>query len=114
MKIHLVCASLSLALISAAPFALRAEDAVTDKPPAPEVVKTDTRIDNDLLATIRKSIADDKTLSTLGQNIKVERDEDTLTLTGLVSTDAEKAGLGEKVAGYVGKVHVVNNLAVQK
>ena len=125
MKIHLISASLTLALMSAVSFTLRAEDAVKPAPeavnaeavtvkPVPSVVKTDGKIDNELLATIRKSIVDDKALSTSAHNIKLDRDNDTLTLKGTVASDAEKSILEQKVAAYVGAARVVNLLDVDK
>ena len=73
-----------------------------------------SKIDNELLAAIRRSIVEDNNLSTLAHNVKFVRENEMLTLRGVVESAAEKATVEKKVAEYVGASHVVNQLDVQQ
>ena len=81
---------------------------------APVVRRADGKIDNEMLAMIRRDIVEDKNLSTMAHNVTLQRDNDTLTLKGTVESDAEKMAVEKKVAQYVGSTRVVSQLDVGK
>ena len=92
---------------------------VLDVPPEPALkpeakVKITDKIDNELLATIRRSLVEDKNLSTMAHNVNLTRENDMITLKGKVETPLEKTAVERKVAEYVGANHVVNQLDVDK
>lgn len=68
--------------------------------------------DVDVTRRIRSSVSGDKNLSTYGHNVKIVTENGTVTLNGVVRSDAEKAEIGTKAASIVGKDHVVNELKV--
>jgi hyperosmotically inducible periplasmic protein len=68
--------------------------------------------DMDITRRIRRSVTDDKNLSTYGHNVKIVSANGTVTLNGVVRTDGEKAGIGMKAASVVGNDHVVNEIKV--
>jgi hyperosmotically inducible protein len=70
--------------------------------------------DRDLASKIRKSIVDDKSLSTYAHNVKVISEHGTVTLKGPVRSQAEMDALvakAQEVAGSPDKV--VNEMSVQ-
>jgi len=68
--------------------------------------------DVDLTQRIRRSVTADKNLSAYGHNVKIVSANGTVTLNGVVRTDAEKAEIGMKAASVAGKDHVVNEIKV--
>lgn len=68
--------------------------------------------DVDLTRRIRRSVTADKNLSAYGHNVKIVSANGTVTLNGVVRTDAEKAEIGMKAASVVGKDHVLNEIKV--
>jgi osmotically-inducible protein OsmY len=69
--------------------------------------------DIDLTKRIRRSVLDDKDLSTYGHNVKIVAVNGTVTLNGVVRSADEKLQIGAKAASIAGKEHVVNDLKVQ-
>ncbi len=66
------------------------------------------KTDRDLASSIRKSIMDDKSLSTYAHNVKVISQDGTVTLKGPVKSEEEKKSVMTKateVAGSAAKVH---------
>jgi hyperosmotically inducible protein len=64
--------------------------------------------DQKLTASIRKSILDDKTLSTYAHNIKIISQDGTVTLKGPVRSEDERKSIVSKataVAGSAGKIN---------
>ena len=117
MKLHVFGSSLAFALLAAAPMALKAEDTTTAPPVRPTEPKNDnpkSQIDNDLLATIRRAIVEDKNLSVSAHNVKLIRDNDSITVKGSVETDTEKTAVEKKVVDFVGANRVVSQLVVEK
>jgi len=55
---------------------------------------------------------DDKSLSTDGHNVKIVADNGSVTLSGVVPSDAEKMKIEEKAASVAGKDRVTNNIRV--
>jgi hyperosmotically inducible periplasmic protein len=68
--------------------------------------------DLDFTRRIRRDVTADKNLSIYGHNVKIVSANGTVTLNGVVRTDAEKAEIGMKAASVVGKDHVVNEIKV--
>jgi hypothetical protein len=68
--------------------------------------------DIDIAKRVRRSVMDDKALSTYGHNVKIVAASGTVTLNGVVRNDGEKAAIAAKAASVVGKDHVVNDLKV--
>lgn len=69
--------------------------------------------DRDLMKEIRKSIVDDKTLSTYGHNVKVIARNGQITLKGPVHSEEEKKSIESKAAEVAGADHVTNQIEVK-
>lgn len=74
--------------------------------------QNNTRSDIDITQRIRRSVMDDKNLSTYAHNAKIVTESGTVTLNGVVKTAAEKSTVERLAAQVVGADHVVNNLKV--
>ncbi len=74
--------------------------------------QSNARSDVDLTARIRRSVMDDKSLSTDGHNDKIVADNGSVTLSGVVPSDAEKMKIEKKAASVAGKDRVTNNIRV--
>jgi hyperosmotically inducible periplasmic protein len=70
--------------------------------------------DRDLAKKIRKSITDDKNLSTYAHNIKVIARGGTVTLRGPVRNADEKTALEAKAVEIAGAANVKNDLTVKE
>jgi hyperosmotically inducible protein len=68
--------------------------------------------DVDLTTRIRRAVMDDKSLSTNGHNVKIVADKGMVTLSGVVSSDAEKLEIERKATSVAGKDRVTNNIRV--
>ena len=68
--------------------------------------------DIEITQRIRRSVMDDKSLSTYAHNAKIVAANGTVTLNGVVKTAAEKSTVEQLAARVVGASHVVNNLKV--
>ena len=62
---------------------------------------------------IRKSIVEDKSLSTYAHNVKIVVVNGSVTLKGPVRSDDEKQAVGSKAAAVVGADKVTNQLEVK-
>lgn len=69
--------------------------------------------DRDLMQKIRKSIMDDKSLSTYAHNVKVIAENGMVTLKGPVRSDEEKATIEQKATEIAGAGKVTNQLTVK-
>lgn len=68
--------------------------------------------DRELSRQIRKSIMQDKSLSTYAHNVKIISQNGTVTLKGPVRSEDEKQAINSKAAEVAGKDKVVNDLTV--
>jgi SH3 domain-containing YSC84-like protein 1 len=68
--------------------------------------------DLELIASIRRSIVADDSLSTYGHNIKIVVKNGVATLKGPVRTEAEKAAITAKAAAVVGQDHIVDQMEI--
>ena len=100
-----------------------------DKPPAPDNTKVNERdrskaaptadqaknnkSDRDVMQKIRKSIMDDKTLSTYAHNVKVISQHGKVTLKGPVRSAEEKQTIEQKATEVAGAGNVTNQLTVK-
>ena len=69
--------------------------------------------DRELAAAIRKSITDDKSLSTYAHNIKVISQNGMVTLKGPVRTDAEKKTIEDTARKMAGASKVKSEITVE-
>jgi hyperosmotically inducible protein len=69
----------------------------------------ETAADRELAQKIRKSIVDDKSLSTYGHNVKVIVRNGMVTLKGPVQSEDEKKNIGAKAADVAGGANKVQN-----
>ena len=68
--------------------------------------------DREIAQKIRKSIHEDKTLSTYAHNIKIISQDGKVTLRGPVRSDEEKANLEAKAVAVAGSGNVTNRLEI--
>ncbi len=71
-----------------------------------------TKEDRELTQQIRKSIVEDKSLSTYAHNVKIISQNGTVTLRGPVRSDDEKAAIEAKAKSIAGVTEVNNELTV--
>src|ERR1700676_4873943 len=75
-------------------------DRATNEPTADQ--QKNNRTDLDLTKNIRKSIMDDKSLSTYANNVKVISQNGTVTLKGPVKSEEEKSSIVSKAVSIAG------------
>jgi hyperosmotically inducible protein len=68
--------------------------------------------DRELAAKIRKSIMDDKELSTYAHNVKVVVMDGKVTLKGPVRSEGEKTSIAAKATEIAGAANVTNSLTI--
>jgi hyperosmotically inducible protein len=71
------------------------------------------RSDRDITQQIRKSIMDDKSLSTYAHNVKIITQNGQVTLKGPVRSEEEKQAVEAKATEIAGESKVTNRLAVK-
>jgi hyperosmotically inducible periplasmic protein len=71
------------------------------------------RSDRDITQQIRKSIMDDKSLSTYAHNVKIITQNGKVTLKGPVRSEEEKRAVETKATEIAGESKVTNQLAVK-
>lgn len=69
--------------------------------------------DRDLMQKIRKSILDDRNLSTYAHNVKVIAQDGKVTLKGPVRSEAEKRTLEQKAIDAAGAGNVTNEISIK-
>ena len=105
-------------LISSAAFAQAPDNSKTnqqdrDKGAATADQQAETQADRDLAKKIRKSIIDDKSLSTYAHNVKIIARGGTVVLKGPVRTEDEKTAIEVKATEIAGANNVRNELTVK-
>lgn len=73
----------------------------------------ENRPDRDITRDIRRSIMQDKSLSTYAHNVKIISQNGMVTLKGPVRSEDEKAAIEAKAAEIAGKDKVTNQLEVK-
>lgn len=69
--------------------------------------------DRDIMQKIRKSIMDDKSLSTYAHNVKIVSRQGKVTLKGPVRSEEEKRTVAQKAAEVAGAGNVVDELTIK-
>jgi len=69
--------------------------------------------DRDTMQKIRKSVMDDKSLSTSAHNVKIISQHGKVTLRGPVNSEDEKKTIEQKATEVAGSGNVVNDLTVK-
>jgi hyperosmotically inducible periplasmic protein len=69
--------------------------------------------DRELMQKIRKSIMDDKSLSTYGHNVKIIAENGKVTLKGPVRSAEEKQSIEQKATEVAGAGNVTNELTIK-
>jgi len=75
--------------------------------------QAENQADRDLAKKIRKSIVDDKNLSTYAHNVKVIARGGTVVLKGPVRSEEEKTAIEAKAVEIAGAANVKNELSVK-
>jgi hyperosmotically inducible periplasmic protein len=73
----------------------------------------ENRPDRDITRDIRRSIVQDKSLSTYAHNVKIISQSGMVTLKGPVRSEDEKSAIEAKAAEVVGKDKVVSQLEIK-
>jgi len=68
--------------------------------------------DRDLTQKIRRSVMDDKTLSTYAHNVKIIAQDGRITLKGPVRTEQEKKTIEAKAVEVAGAGRVMNEISI--
>ena len=113
-----ILAGFSLVLVGSAAFAQapdnsKANQQDRDKGSATAEQQAENQADRDLARKIRKSLADDKNLSTYAHNIKVIARGGTVMLKGPVRSEEEKAAIEAKAVEVAGAANVKNEMTVK-
>jgi len=69
--------------------------------------------DRDIMQKIRKSIVDDKSLSTYAHNVKIISQNGKVTLKGPVRSDEEKNAVEQKATEVAGAGNVTNEITIK-
>lgn len=69
--------------------------------------------DRDIMKDIRKSVLDDKSLSTYAHNVKIISQNGKVTLKGVVRSDDERNSVRAKAEQVAGAGNVTDNLSVK-
>lgn len=120
-------ATIALSLMLSVPTLAIGQD--SSQVPAPDNTKTndrdrtpaqatadqqkENRSDRDITRKIRRSIVQDKSLSTYAHNVKVISQNGMVTLKGPVQSEEEKNVIEDKAAEVAGKHKVTSQLEVQ-
>ena len=75
--------------------------------------QTNDSSDLQITKQIRRSLLDDKSLSTYAHNAKIVTVNGTVTLNGVVRSDDEKEAIAGKASQVVGSGRVINDLKVE-
>jgi len=102
---------------------------IAQQPPAPDNTKVNERdraktaktadqakdnaSDRELMQKIRKSLMDDKTLSTYAHNVKIIAEHGKVTLKGPVRSAAEKQSIEQKATEAAGAGNVTNQMSIK-
>jgi hyperosmotically inducible protein len=120
--------SLFVCLLAGTWMIAKAQDS-SSQPPAPDNTKVnqrdknqaertadqqkENRSDREIARQIRRSIVQDKTLSSYGHNVKIIAENGMVTLKGPVRSDEEKVAIETKAADIAGKGKVNSQLEVK-
>src|SRR5262245_37164286 len=83
-------------------------------PGADATAQSESEADIQISAAVRKSVVDDKALSTNAHNVKITTANGVVTLRGPVKSDQEKSSVESKAKAVAGVSRVDNLLEVEK
>lgn len=86
-------------------------DRASDQPTADQA--KNNKSDRDIMKNIRKSVMDDKSLSTNAHNCKIISQNGKVTLKGVVRSDEERQAVRSKAEQVAGAGNVTDNLSVK-
>ena len=69
--------------------------------------------DREIMQKIRKSLMDDKSLSTFGKSVKIISQNGQVTLEGLVASEEESREVEEKATEVAGSGNVSNDMSIK-
>lgn len=69
--------------------------------------------DREIMRDIRKSVVDDKSISTYGHNVKIIAQNGKVTLKGVVRSDDERQSIRSKAEQVAGPGNVTDDLSVK-
>ena len=72
-----------------------------------------SRTDRELMQQIRKSLVDDKSLSSYAHNVKIIASHGQVTLKGPVTSEEERHAVEQKAADVAGARNVTNELTIK-
>lgn len=72
-----------------------------------------TRTDRELMQQIRKSLVEDKSLSSYAHNVKIIATHGKVTLRGPVTSEEERHAVEQKAADVAGSGNVTNELTIK-
>jgi hyperosmotically inducible periplasmic protein len=117
----------ALGAFSTMSFSLKAQ--TNSSPPAPDNTKVNQRdrskteptadqgknnlSDRDLMQKIRRSLMDDKSLSTSAHNVKIVAQNGQVTLKGPVASEDEKRAVEQKATSVAGSGNVTDEMTVK-
>jgi hyperosmotically inducible protein len=117
----------ALGAFSTMSFSLKAQ--TNSSPPAPDNTKVNQRdrskteptadqgknnlSDRDLMQKIRRSLMDDKSLSTSAHNVKIIAQNGQVTLKGPVASEDEKRAVEQKATSVAGSGNVTDEMTVK-
>ncbi len=120
---------LRILVLSMAPLVMSASFAAQTQPPAKDNTRQNQRDrapgqptadqaknnlnDREVMQKIRKSVMDDKSLSTYAHNVKIISENGMVTLKGPVRSDQEKREVEQKAAEVAGAAKVKSEITVQ-
>lgn len=119
MLADLVFSTVLCLLISAAAFPQSPDDSKTNQRDRQSGAVTadqqaENKADRDMASKIRKSITDDKNMSTYARNVKVIVRNGTVVLKGPARTEEEKIAIEAKAVEIAGASNVKNELTVKE
>jgi osmotically-inducible protein OsmY len=80
--------------------------------PAAQAAQSPATPDAELVAKVRKAIADDKALAPYAQTLKIIASDGLVSLKGAVKSDADRKAIGQKADEIAGAKNVMNNLVI--
>lgn len=86
-------------------------DRASNQPTADQA--KNNKSDREMMREIRKSVLDDKSLSTYGHNVKIISQNGKVTLKGVVRSDEERHSITSKAEQVAGAGNVTDDLSVK-
>ena len=106
--------AISTFLISAPSYLFSQQDERDRAKSAPTADQAGNKMsDRDIMQKIRKSVVDDKSISTYGHNVKIIARNGKVTLKGPVRSEEEKRSIERKAGEVCGPENVTNEISIR-